>query len=125
MDRWLPSGYGFRRSAFVLALGVAIIGHGLAMYMTNLYRQYIVDSTGTTFLYYATFQFIPHPWREILVGVAGVGLSAWGAWGIYRAIRMAASKGVPLQAPVLAPLRAARRAEGPDIVAIGGGTGMP
>src|SRR4029079_14993730 len=41
------------------------------------------------------------------------------------AARKAAAKGRPLTTPVLAPTRAARRAEGPRIVAIGGGTGMP
>jgi uncharacterized cofD-like protein len=95
------------------------------MFLTNLYRQYVVDYTGTTLFYYITFQFIPHPWREILVGLLGVGLTAWGERGIIRAMRLAASKGRSMEVPVLAPIRAARRAEGPLIVAIGGGTGMP
>ena len=125
MDKWLPSGYGFRRSAFVLALGVAIVGLGLAMYLTNLYRLYVVDNSGKTPFYYATFQFIPHPWRELLAGAVGIGLAAWGVRGMTMAVRMAASKGNSLAPSVLAPIRAARRAEGPHIVAIGGGTGMP
>ncbi|HET9494906.1 MAG TPA: gluconeogenesis factor YvcK family protein [Chloroflexia bacterium] len=125
MERWFPSGYGFRRWAIVLALGVALIGLGLAMGVTNLYRQYIVDQTGTTFLYYATLQFIPHPWREALVALIGLGLLTAGGWGITRAVQKAAARGRPMSNPVLAPMRAARRAEGPRIVAIGGGTGMP
>ena len=67
MDRWLPSGFGFRRWALLLALGVAIIGLGAAMALTNFYKDHIVDNTGTTFLYWVTFQFIPHPLREIPV----------------------------------------------------------
>lgn len=125
MERWFPSGYGFRRWAVVFALGVAILALGAAMGITNLYRLYVVDSTGTTFLYFATLQFIPHPWREILVGVLGVGLLWWGAIGINRATHIAASRGKPLEVPVLAPMRIARRADGPRVVAIGGGTGMP
>jgi uncharacterized cofD-like protein len=125
MDRWLPSGYGFRRSAFVLALGVAIIGLGLAMALANLYRLFILDLTGTTFLYAVTLQFIPHPFREILVGLVGIGLAAYGAWGMNRAVRIATERGRSMESPVLAPIRAARRAEGPEVVAIGGGTGMP
>lgn len=125
MDRWLPSGYGFRQWAFVFAAGVAIIALGLAMFIANLYRAYILDYTGTSLLYALTLQFIPHPFREILVGIVGIGLTAWGAWGINRAMRAATEAGRPIQNPVLAPIRAARRAEGPSIVAIGGGTGMP
>jgi uncharacterized cofD-like protein len=125
MDRWLPSGYGFRRSAFILALGVAIIGLGLAMALANLYRMFVLDLTGTTFLFFATLQFIPHPFREILVALVGIGLAAWGAWGMSRAVRIATGKGRSMASPVLAPFREARRAEGPEIVAVGGGTGMP
>jgi uncharacterized cofD-like protein len=125
MERWFPSGYGFRRWAAVLAVGVAILALGAAMAITNIYRLYVVDYTGTTFLYYATLQFITHPYREILVALVGVGLTAWGAVGISRAARKATARGRPLSSPILAPMRAARRAEGPRIVAIGGGTGMP
>lgn len=125
MDRWLPSGYGFRRWALVFAVGIAILGLGLAMFITNLYRLYILNNTGTPVLYWLTLQFIPHPYREILVGLAGIGLAIWGAWGINRAVRRAAASGTPMAVPVLSTVRAARRAEGPAIVAIGGGTGMP
>ena len=125
MDKWLPSGYGFRRWALMLAVGVAIIGLGLAMFLTNLYRSYLVDSTGTAPIYYITFQFIPHPWRELIVAAVGLGVTIAGAIGISRAARMATAAGRSLDMPVLAPIRAAHRADGPNIVAIGGGTGMP
>jgi uncharacterized cofD-like protein len=125
MERWFPSGYGFRRWAVVFALGVAILALGMAMWITNLYRLYVVDSTGTTFLYFATLQFIPHPWRELFVGLVGLGCLLWGGLGISRAAQQAAARGKPLEMPVLAPMRIARRVDGPRIVAIGGGTGMP
>ncbi|HST04380.1 MAG TPA: gluconeogenesis factor YvcK family protein [Chloroflexia bacterium] len=125
MDRWFPSGYGFRRWAVVFAAGVAVLAVGLAMWITNLYRMYVVDNSGTTFLYFATLQFIPHPWRELLVGVVGLAFLMWGALGISRATRNAAARGKPLGVPVFALMRQARNANGPRIVAIGGGTGMP
>lgn len=125
MQRWFPSGYGFRRWAIVLATGVAIVGLGLSMGVTNLYRQYVVDHTGTTFLYYTTLQFIPHPWREALVAIVGIGLVVAGGIGITRAVQTAAARGRPMSNPVFAPIRAAQRADGPRIVALGGGTGMP
>ncbi|HEX8598104.1 MAG TPA: gluconeogenesis factor YvcK family protein [Chloroflexia bacterium] len=125
MERWLPSGYGFRRWALVLAVGVAIVGLALAMGVTNLYRAYVLPQSGTPVMYVITLQFIPHPWREILVGLIGVALGLLGARGMYRAAERAATRGRQYEVPVLAPLRAARRAEGPRIVAVGGGTGMP
>ncbi len=109
----------------MLAVGVAIVGLGLAMLLTNLYRQNIVDNTGTTPFYYVTLQFISHPWREIFVGLVGIGLVAWGAWGMSRSVRMATAEGHSMESPMLAPIRAAQRADGPLFVAIGGGTGMP
>lgn len=125
MEKWLPSGFGFRRYAFILAIGMAILGLGLAMGITNLYRVYIKDNTGTTFLYYATLQFIPHPFREGLVGLVGLACAGWGAFRLYASAREASAKGRAFQMPILTPMRAARKAEGPRIVAIGGGTGMP
>ena len=98
---------------------------GLAMWITNFYRAYVVDSTGTTFLYFATLQFIPHPWREILVGAFGMGLLIWGGLGISRATTRAAARGKVFEVPVLSLMRHSQHADGPRIVAIGGGTGMP
>jgi uncharacterized cofD-like protein len=126
MENWLPSGYGFRRWALVLAVGVVFLGLGAAMGIANLYRTFVVPYSGTTFLYYATLQFIPHPWRELLVMLVGLGIAAWGARGIYLASCRASAEGRPFEPlPVLAPLRNAKNPEGPRIVAIGGGTGMP
>jgi uncharacterized cofD-like protein len=98
---------------------------GLAMWITNLYRAYVVDSTGTTFLYFATLQFIPHPWREILVGAVGLGLLIWGGLGISRSTTRAAARGKVFEVPVLSVMRERHHVDGPHIVAIGGGTGMP
>lgn len=125
MNRWFPSGYGFRRWAVVFALGVAILALGMAMGITNFYRAYVVDSSGTTVLYFATLQFIGHPWRELLVGIVGLGLLVWGGLGISRASQRAAELGKPIAVPILAPMIAPRKPDGPRMVAIGGGTGMP
>jgi uncharacterized cofD-like protein len=105
---------------------MAILGLGLAMGITNLYRHYVVPYSGTEFLYWATLQFIPHPYREIIVGIVGLVIAVWGAQGIYRASRRAAAEGRKFEPlPVLAPFRNAKKPDGPRILAIGGGTGMP
>lgn len=126
LDTWLPRGIGLRRWAVVLGAGVTVLGLGLAMLITNLYRQFIMPQTGTTLLYSLTLQFIPHPWRELLLALVGVGLIGLGVRGIIRALQTAAAQGRPVAPPpILAPLRAAHLPQGPRVVAIGGGTGMP
>src|SRR5689334_25067512 len=92
MDAWLPRGVGLRPWAAVLGGGVAILGLGLAMLITNLYRVYIVPQSGTTLLYLLTLQFIPHPWRELLVGLVGVAMIIRGYLGVAQALRRARSE---------------------------------
>ncbi len=126
LDTWLPRGIGLRRWAVVLGAGVTVLGLGLAMLITNLYRLFIMPRTGTSLLYPLTLQFIPHPWRELLLALIGVVLVVLGVRGIVRALQAAAQRGHPVPAPaILAPLREAYRPQGPRVVAIGGGTGMP
>src|SRR5205085_2611112 len=56
----------------------------------------------------------------------GVGLVVLGWWGMVRAVRRAVAMGrPPTPPPILAPLRITPPIEGPAVVAIGGGTGMP
>src|SRR4051794_24111291 len=93
LDVWLPRGVGLRPWAAVMGAGVAVLGLGLAMLVTNLYRIYIVPESGTTLLYLLTLQFIPHPWREVLVGLVGVALVIRGWIGVAQALRRAAARG--------------------------------
>jgi uncharacterized cofD-like protein len=126
LDTWLPRGIGLRRWALVLGAGVTVLGLGLAMLITNLYRQFIMPQSGTALLYTLTLQFIPHPWRELLLALVGIGLLGLGVRGVIRALQTAAQQGRRVSAPaILAPLRVARLPQGPRVVAIGGGTGMP
>ena len=123
---WLPRGTGLRKWALVLGGGVAVLGLALAMLIANLYRTFIVPQPGTWLLYGITLQFIAHPWREILVGLAGVALLLMGWRGVLGSLRLLAAQGRPMQPPaLLAPLRESRVPAGPRVVAIGGGTGMP
>ncbi|MGI8587443.1 MAG: gluconeogenesis factor YvcK family protein [Chloroflexia bacterium] len=123
---WLPAGLGLRPWAALLVLSLAIIGLALAMTTTNLYRAFIIPHTGTPVFYWATFQFIPHPLRETLFGLLGLGLLLVGYRGLARGVRAAQQSGRQIVAPaVLAPLRYSRPLDGPRIVSIGGGTGQP
>ena len=65
---WLPAGLGLRPWAALLVVSLALLGLAGAMLLTNLYRMFIIRQTGVPLVYQLTLQFIPHPWREILVG---------------------------------------------------------
>ncbi len=126
LDGWLPRGLGLRPWAALLVLSLALVGLGLAMLVTNLYRMFIIWQTGTTFIYWATLQFIPHPAREILVALVGLVGTVFAYRGLARAVRAAQERGRPVSAPaVLAPLRLSSPRNGPRVVSIGGGTGQP
>jgi uncharacterized cofD-like protein len=126
LGAWLPAGLGLRPWAALLILSLAVIALGLAMLVANLYRMFIIWQTGTTFFYWATLQFIPHPWREILVAGVGIAGAVVGYRGLARAVAAAQQRGRPVASPaVLAPIRYSLPREGPRIVSIGGGTGQP
>ena len=126
LEAWLPRGIGLRPWALVLGGGVALLGLSLAMLLTNLYRIFIMPQNGTVLLYVLTLQFIPHPWREILMGLVGLGVTLAGWYGVAAALRRAARRGRRVAPPpILAPLRTQQHPQGPRVVAIGGGTGMP
>jgi uncharacterized cofD-like protein len=123
---WLPAGLGLRPWAALLVVGLALLGLASAMLLTNLYRMFIIRQTGAPLVYQLTLQFIPHPWREILVGAVGVAGALAGYRGLAHAVRAAQQSGRPMAAPaVLAPLRYSQPRHGPRIVSIGGGTGQP
>src|SRR5437867_13199661 len=56
LAEWLPAGLGLRPWAALLVLSLALVGLGLAMLVTNLYRMFVVWQTGTPLLYWATLQ---------------------------------------------------------------------
>ena len=54
-----------------------------------------------------------------------MGLLVWGGLGISRSTTRAAARGKVFEVPVLSVMRHKHHVDGPHIVAIGGGTGMP
>jgi uncharacterized cofD-like protein len=123
---WLPAGLGLRPWAALLVIALAVLGMALAMLLTNLYRAFILPQTGTPLVHALTLQFIPHPWREILVGLVGIAAAIFGYRGLARAVRLASTQGRPVLPPsVLAPLRIAPPRDGVRVVSVGGGTGQP
>ncbi len=123
---WWPAGLGLRPWAALMIAGLATLGMAGAMWLTNLYRAFVLPQTGTPLVYDLTLQFIAHPWRELGVAGLGLALTGMGYRGLARAVRAASRSGRPVGPPaVLAPLRLRPPRDGIRVVSVGGGTGQP
>ncbi len=120
--RWLLPGLGVKRWLLMMLLGITLLGVGLAIFLLDLYRTPSTNSVLLSILSYASLRFLPRLARAVIFGGLGVGLLAYGIWGLNRA----------LLRPFLRPGRAVvdqiaeyrRRERGPRVAAIGGGHGL-
>ncbi len=124
---WLRPGMFVKRWIVLLALGVVTTSLGLAMGLAWIYRNYDFPQRVSGLVQAVTLQFIPHPYRELLMVTLGSLMTVVGFWQLSRS----------LLAPFL-DQRADRRGlaeiihahrfgpEAPEfrVVAIGGGTGL-
>ena len=69
---WLRPGMRVKRWILILFAGVLLTSLSTAMALAWLYRNYTVPDQFSEIVYYGTLQFIPHPYREILVVVPGI-----------------------------------------------------
>jgi 2-phospho-L-lactate transferase/gluconeogenesis factor (CofD/UPF0052 family) len=124
---WLRPGMLIKRWIGLLIVSVCLVGLALAMGLAWIYREYSFPHELSGFVQAITLQFIPHPWRELIILACGIPI-------LYFAIRR-------LTRSLLDPLLAAGHHDigigqivaqhrfGPirpdmNIVAIGGGTGL-
>ena len=130
VGKWLRVGMHIKRWLALLLLGTIFLSLGLAMGLATVYRNFSFPDRTTTIVQAGTLQFIPHPYRELLVGLTGLALAAIGIYFLGNSI---------LSPFLTARARAARHAElvtaierhrfgrpAPKlkVVAIGGGTGL-
>jgi uncharacterized cofD-like protein len=118
--RWFSLGMGVKRWLLILGLGAAVAGMGLAQLLFILYQSERLPETLSSLI---ALPFLP-PFIRILLPLLLGGLLVWVA--LFRLVDN-----------LLAPFRRpderisdsvyfhAQRNRGPQIVAIGGGTGMP
>ena len=124
MRKWLRVGMRVKRYLVVLALGITFTSLAMAMALATLYRNVEFPGYSTNIVRAITLQFIPHPMREMTVGLIGLGVIGFSIYYLGRSLFI--------------PLIAGRRDSvvdqlykyrfgnrGPKIVAIGGGTGLP
>jgi len=122
LSRWLAPGLGIKRWFFFVLLGITFLGLGFAVLLLDLYRAQFTNETILTILTYLSLRFLPRLVRVLIFGGVGIGLVAYGIYGLNRS----------LLRPFIRPGRAVvdelenyrRRERGPRIVSIGGGHGM-
>ncbi len=113
-------GLGLKRWLLVIAVGTAVSGLGVVNLLFFLERRSWLPLSVYDLL---TLQFLPGPWQIILPLLLGGLLVVWGV------AKMARSLMAPFQAADSSVAdriyEFSRKGRGPNIVAIGGGTGMP
>ncbi len=124
MRKWLRFGMRVKRYLFALALGITLTSLAIAMALATLYRNVDFPGYSTDIVRAITLQFIPHPWREVVVAALGFGVIGGSVYYLSHSLL------IPLLAgrterigDILYDYRFGKR--GPKIVAIGGGTGLP
>jgi uncharacterized cofD-like protein len=124
---WLRPGMMIKRWVALFMLGIILTSLALAMAAAQIYRTYEFPEGLSGFVEKATLQFIPHPWREIILLGGGLIILGFGVLKVSNA----------LIRPLLASDATGRNfaeivnehhfgAMQPDynIVTIGGGTGL-
>lgn len=125
--KWLYPGMHVKRWVLLLAVGVTFFSLSIAMGLAWVYRNVDVPPEVTAVVQTLTLQFIPHPYREFIVGIPALLVIGYAIFRLSRSILSAimpvvGSGGQRSLADRIFLHRTAKR--GPKIVAIGGGTGL-
>ncbi len=116
-----------KRWIIVLFGGVVLTSLATAMGLAWLYRNYSVPGQFSNVVYYATLQFIDHPYRELLVIVPGAALLIWGVLQLSRSLTGPLMESRPDEGGLAKIIETHRLGESEPrlkIVTIGGGTGL-
>ena len=122
--KWLYPGMHVKRWIALLIIGFMALALACAMALAWTYRNVDFVQPFADPVQAVTLQFIPHPYREILVGSVGLFLTVLAIWKLNASLMEVV--GAPNQRERLVDLVYARRIlnTGPKIVTIGGGTGQ-
>ncbi len=119
-SRWLAPGIGLKRWLLVLGLGTAVSGLAIVNLLFLLERQAWLTMNVFEML---TLQFLPAPWHIVLPLLLGALLILWSVLQLARSL-MAPFQGFDVNVAERIYEHSLQK-RGPNIVAIGGGTGMP
>ncbi len=125
MRKWLRVGMRVKRYLLLLACGISLTSLAVAMALATLYRNVNFPGYSTNIVHTITLQFIPHPWREVLVLAVGIIVLGLGASYLSRSILLPLLEGRTEKLVDIVHGFHRPASRGPNIVAIGGGTGLP
>lgn len=124
---WLRPGMLVKRWILLLLGGLVMTSLAMAMGLAWIYRNYAFPSSTAQVVQTLTLQFIPHPFREILVVGVGVGFIIVGFMQLSKSLLspfMDTRPGSPALAEIIATHRFGAVEPELRIVTIGGGTGL-
>ncbi len=124
LRRWLSPGIGVKRWLLVLFVGFLLLALAVAHTLRQVSRDLEPGGLAGTLIDVATLQFLPYPFRGLIVGGVGVFLVVLGAVRVIR-VFMGPYRSADGDQPLVELIYQRRfLARGPRIVAIGGGTGL-
>lgn len=124
---WLRPGMLVKRWILVLFSGLVMTSLALAMALAWIYRNYDFPSSTAAVVQAITLQFIPHPYREILVIAIGIAFVLVGFVQLSRSLLspfLDQRPGSPALAEIIETHRFGVVEPELRIVTIGGGTGL-
>jgi uncharacterized cofD-like protein len=122
LRRWLRPGMGIKRWLLLMLLGLTILATAGALLIRILFLGVHPDSPLGQLFEIVSLNFLPDPWRPLVVILVGAGIFLYGLWRLLNALL----EPFPTRHEPLVELVYQKRslARGPRIVAIGGGTGL-
>jgi len=111
-------GIGVKRWLLLILLGITLLGVGLALSLLDVYRT-APDTWWLPLISYASLRFLARPVRVLVFGSLGIGLIAYGIWGLNRSLLTPFITPGTRLVDQISDYR--RRKRGRRIVAIGGG----
>ena len=121
--KWLYPGLGVKRWLVLLVTGLLLLSIGVSYFYVEVYRAVELPRQVSPIAYNLTLQFLPHWLRGLLLGGSGIACVAFAVLHLSRSLVSAFFES-DRESIVDVIYRRRLRRRGPNIVAIGGGTGL-
>jgi uncharacterized cofD-like protein len=121
--KWLYPGLGVKRWLVLLITGLLLLSIGVSYFYVEVYRAVEFPRQVSPIAYNVTLQFLPHWLRGLLLGGSGIACVAFAVLHLSRSLVSAFFES-DRESIVDVIYRRRMRRRGPNIVAIGGGTGL-